>query len=369
MPLDCHSPAIKQWLSTRPEASSLLIGTLKVKVQSAGEGRGLGLFACHPIQAFSEIISEPPLILMKPGDDLPQLYEQFINLEHDRREDYLSLSCYAQSGRDERLQQKLFERGFGQSAIDEMIRVAGIMQTNAFNVDLADGKGSTHRALFPLIARLNHSCAPNAHVCFYPPPPGSSKRGRMVVHALKSLDPGEEILISYFSILLPRKDRQDKSIKWGFACICTACDSEMSSRQEQQRQALESFTSEQARIMQDGRASLKQVNEAIKTGTSLTSKTAESPEKIPALPDIYDGLAMLNAKSLILRQRERERGDVVTALEQATIWEARITGATSPAALRRLHKLAQFAATKDATASPFIEKRPHNEYAIGWTER
>ena len=218
MTLRCRSFAAREWLSGRPVASTLLLGTPAVEVRSAGENRGLGLFATRDIEPFTQILSDAPLILMKPTDDLPELYQQFTNLSKDDRDKYLALSYHADPNRDAMLKDKLLQRGFGKEALQEMTDVAGIMQTNAFNVDLNDGRGSRHRALFPNIARINHSCAPNAHVCFHPPSE-SRPQGRMVVHSLRHLQPGEEILISYFSILLPRAERQTRTQKIGRAHV------------------------------------------------------------------------------------------------------------------------------------------------------
>lgn len=112
----------------------MILGTPCVEAHASGEGRGLGLFSTRAIPAFTKILSDPPLILMKPTDDLPQLYEQFQGLPKKSRETYLSLSHDKHDhNRQTMLKDKLLKRGFSEG-LEEMANVASIMQTNAFNV-------------------------------------------------------------------------------------------------------------------------------------------------------------------------------------------------------------------------------------------
>lgn len=126
--------AARQWLMGRPEAASVLLGLPCVEVRSSGEGRGLGLFCTRDLPAFTRILSDPPLVLLKPTDDLPQLYERFQSLPEEARQRYLSLSYDKHDhNRNIMLRDKLLKRGFS-DGLTEMVNVASIMQTNAFNV-------------------------------------------------------------------------------------------------------------------------------------------------------------------------------------------------------------------------------------------
>lgn len=367
MPLKCDAFAANQWLSGRPSASTILLGPPAVKARSAGEGRGLGLFAVRDIPAFSQILSDTPLILMKPGEDLPQLYQQFNELLDDDQRLYMSLSSHHNPARDALLKDKLLQRGFGKDELEQMAKVAGIMQTNAFNVDVQDGQGSCHRALFPNVARINHSCAPNAHVCFYPSSDYSS-RGRMVIHTLRDIQTAEEVVISYFNILLPRSERQQKTQKWGFACACQVCDKDFPHHQrfETLRKAFRDFTTKQASLMQSNATTMKSINSSLDKGRSLITEAKDCSELLPAIPDLYDGLGMLQAKALMLQKRETQRQDVLLDLERSLIWEARITGKDSPATQRRLRKLVQFAATNDSSETPRIGTNEKGEFVLLW---
>lgn len=369
MTLKCCSYAANQWLSQLPRASSILLGPPAVEIRSSGEGRGLGLFALRTIPAFSQILSEAPLILMKPRDDLPELYQQFTSLSQGDQETYISLTYHDNPARDALLKDKLLRRGFGEEGLEDMARVAGILQTNAFNVDLRDGHGSSHRALFPTIARINHSCAPNAHVYFYPPSE-HGPRGHMAIHTLKTLQSGEEVVISYFNILLPRSERQQKAQKWGFSCVCPICDESSPDHQhfEQQRKACREFTARQANFMASRTTTIKSINGLRDKGRSIVTEVTDYPELFPSIPDLYDGLGLLQAKALVLQKREGQRQDVILDLEKAAIWDARITGKDSLATQRRLQKLVQFAAKKEIKSSPRVDIDEGGNHVLAWPE-
>lgn len=435
--------AANNWLSARPDPISLLRGpSSHVQTRSSGEGRGLGLFTTRSIPAYSEILREAPLILLEPTDDLPQLYEQFISLRKPGSDEalqrrYLALSHQEVPQRDQRLREKLTERGFDAATVEEMVLVASIMQTNAFNVDVGNGMGCNHRALFPQIARINHSCVPNAHVCFYPSSTSTitatektasslhhhlrRHEGRMVVHALRNLREGEEVQIAYFSILLSRPERQTKAQKWGFTCRCPACelptrhdnddddddnatddddDNGKSMRHhEQVRTAVVDFTTKKTALLMQlqqqqtknhrtssSSSAVKQITNLITLGHNTISQVLDNDDDnhtggfYPTLPDLYSNLSELQARALLLRSRERksrphqqhneevEKEDVISSLQLAAIWEAKLTGRESPATKKRLLQLEKCAARQDATTrSPrIVAGTGIGAYAIEW---
>lgn len=428
--------AANNWLSARPDPISLLRGpSSHVQTRSSGEGRGLGLFTTRSIPAYSEILREAPLILLEPTDDLPQLYEQFISLRKPGSDEalqrrYLALSHQEVPQRDQRLREKLTERGFDAATVEEMVLVASIMQTNAFNVDVGDGMGCNHRALFPQIARINHSCVPNAHVCFYPSSTSTitaaettassllhrrRQEGRMVVHALRNLHEGEEVQIAYFSILLSRPERQTKAQKWGFTCRCPACElptrhdddddvGKIMRHHEQVRTAVVDFTTKKTALLiqlqqqqtknhrtSSSSSAVKQITNLITLGHNTISQVLDDDDDDhddthtggfhPTLPDLYSNLSELQARALLLlRSRERksrphqqhdeevEKEDVISSLQLAAIWEAKLTGRESPATKKRLLQLEKCAARQDATTrSPrIVAGTGIGAYAIEW---
>jgi hypothetical protein len=309
---------------------------------------------------------------MKPTDDLPQLYSQFTSFSQSQKDLYFSLSYASDDHRAAMMKDKLLQRGFSPDELSEMITVASIMQTNAFNVDLADGLGSTHRALFLRIARINHACAPNAHVCYYPPD-SESEKGRMVIHSLRALEQGEEVLISYFNILMPREDRMIRTQKWGFTCACEVCDEQAPGQEkaEELRKEFSDFKLEQGKIVQRPSTSGKDLNRlsrCIARGRALLDVSAQHPNLTPALPDVYDGLALLQAKVLLSQNRSFEMAEVLALLEKAALWDARITGPRSPATMKRLHKLEQFVVKTEKKGKPRVVAGKGWNFEVVWSE-
>ncbi|KAI0827489.1 SET domain-containing protein [Hypoxylon sp. FL0890] len=92
--------------------------------------------------------------------------------------------------------------------------VEDVLRTNAFSFALA---GETHMALYPKVARVNHACRPNAFIRFTP----SSLAVSIV--ALKDIEPGEEISITYVPMGKTREERRAGLLKWGFNCTCSLC--------------------------------------------------------------------------------------------------------------------------------------------------
>lgn len=100
----------------------------------------------------------------------------------------------------------------------------------------------------------------------------------------------------------------------------------------------------------------------------------------PTLPDLYSNLSELQARALLLllpqekknrphqQLGEEEEEDVISSLQLAAIWEAKLTGMTSPATKKRLLQLEKCAARQDATTrSPRIVAGTENgAYAIEW---
>ncbi|KAJ4393438.1 hypothetical protein N0V93_002648 [Gnomoniopsis smithogilvyi] len=99
--------------------------------------------------------------------------------------------------------------------ISEHVRILAIFRSNAFNI------GMDRQALFPRIARINHSCIPNAQGNFH------EGQGRLNIHATRDIPDGEEVMINYLKEtgVTLRRQRQGKLLEgYGFDCDCAACD-------------------------------------------------------------------------------------------------------------------------------------------------
>ncbi|KAI6010140.1 hypothetical protein EDC04DRAFT_2770593 [Pisolithus marmoratus] len=79
-------------------------------------------------------------------------------------------------------------------------------------------------AVSPLVALINHSCAPNVVVVFPRCRKDSGNEPVAKVAALRNIAPGEEILMSYVDTTLPKSLRQMALMEtYNFQCRCRAC--------------------------------------------------------------------------------------------------------------------------------------------------
>jgi hypothetical protein len=69
-------------------------------------------------------------------------------------------------------------------------------------------------------ARFNHSCTPNVYHRYNP------NIDRLTIHALRDIQPGEEICTAYIDICHATAERRRILGHWGFTCECLACKSQ-----------------------------------------------------------------------------------------------------------------------------------------------
>ncbi|GLB44592.1 putative SET domain-containing protein [Lyophyllum shimeji] len=96
--------------------------------------------------------------------------------------------------------------------------VKGIIDTNSLGIGRLPGsyKGA-YAVLCPRIARMNHSCSPNAERCW------DLKSMAFYVRALRPIAKGEQICITYCPLLQSRVARQANLSQWDFNCACRTC--------------------------------------------------------------------------------------------------------------------------------------------------
>ena len=234
---------------------------------------GLGLFATSPIPRGTRILSEPPLLALRPSETDPSsIHAAFLALPAAAQATIIGLDAVedADSGpfrahiaelaaqREEHdtpdLQAALL------AALEEF-KVISVLRTNAFNMRTEpeaqpegeegregnrDRDGGREReadeeadepavGLFPIAARLNHSCLPNAHVTF------NRHIGQLTVHATHDVLPAEEITFPYLgtmSFYMPRERRQEGLRRWGFECACAACGGGEEGERHERRRAM-----------------------------------------------------------------------------------------------------------------------------------
>lgn len=163
-------------------------------------GKGKGLVAIEKISKGTRILSEEPIIVV-PGNRLNieqlqiSIYQQVANLSEHQRRAFLSMpNIHPYS--------------------DAAERYVGIFQTNSLPAGVDEDEG----AIFLEACRINHACDNNAQKSW------NEKIKRHTVHALKDIDKGEEITITYLSPLKNRTARQ-KALqeRFDFTCLCHLC--------------------------------------------------------------------------------------------------------------------------------------------------
>merc|ERR1711939_131256 len=72
-------------------------------------------------------------------------------------------------------------------------------------------------ALFATVARMNHSCTPNARIDF------TSNSATLSAIATAPVAPGEELSISYIREEADVQVRRRRLLEYGFVCVCERC--------------------------------------------------------------------------------------------------------------------------------------------------
>lgn len=204
------------------------------EVRSAGL-KGLGVFANRHISRGTRIISEKPLLALTHADSSARaLFAQAERLAESERQTLLDLSCYdgVGIGRLGRwasvfswtMRRALLGRDGGPGSLSlslsrslkRNLRILSVFRSNSFCLST----GEVAFALFPGIARLNHSCVPNAQANFHEP------LGTFNVHAIRDIAEGEEVCLSYLAengeVSGVRRRKLEEG--YGFVCGCVACD-------------------------------------------------------------------------------------------------------------------------------------------------
>jgi hypothetical protein len=169
------------------------------------------VFAVHDLAVGDIVMRETPALKIVPpefvkGTGYPMsavtklVRTEFEKLSIADQEDIMSLTYHA-------------------TATEEatMDKLGIIFRTNAYNSGAAIG-------LFPKIARINHSCRPNASYYW------SDKLNKRIVYAARKIEAGEEIFVSYIPLLLAQEHRQKHLDRYGFKCTCEACAQAQSAR-------------------------------------------------------------------------------------------------------------------------------------------
>ncbi|KAK3320136.1 hypothetical protein B0T19DRAFT_488318 [Cercophora scortea] len=121
-----------------------------------------------------------------------------------------------------------------------------VLRTNAFNTMIGE---VPHMALYPEVSRINHACKPNAYTRFIP------RSLEVSVAAVRDIQPGEEITISYITIGQETVQRKRALEVWGFECKCSLCSSSQNeiAASDARRRQIETLRGQVVEAFQDGK--------------------------------------------------------------------------------------------------------------------
>ncbi|KAF2402643.1 SET domain-containing protein [Trichodelitschia bisporula] len=213
-------------------------------------GRGIGLIANRTLHRGDHIFSNTPVLLVQESisedfflkDHGPFHAEAVERLPERSRAAFMNLCGH-----------------FGGDPVQDIIN------TNSFEVVMFDDEDDVpFNMVVSEISRLNHACRPNAHYVF----DNTTLTHR--VHALRTIQPGEELTISYIDPVLPRAVRLE-SLKhsWGFKCSCKHCR----------------LPDDEAAISDARIARIQNLTEELK---NYESTARASPESAVELVDLYE---------------------------------------------------------------------------------
>lgn len=177
--------------------------------------KGHGVFATERIECGTRILKEKPVLTLPRQQERDGkinysiLLSRFNALSDADKQLYLQLTTSELSSAD-----GVSKDCFADSENLEMI-ISEVFSNNMFEHPTRQrGKGV---AVFLTASRINHSCLPSVIAASNP------EDDTMTFHALRDIDAGEELTISYISAAMKFRSREDAIRKYGFDCACPAC--------------------------------------------------------------------------------------------------------------------------------------------------
>ncbi|TVY37547.1 SET domain-containing protein, partial [Lachnellula occidentalis] len=187
----------------------------------------------------------------------------------------------------------------------------GIFRTNSLPAEAVDEKG----AISQEACRINHACDNNAQKNW------NEKSKRHTVHALRDINEGEEITITYIVPLKNRTARQ-KALqeKFGFTCLCRLCFLPLKQSQESDRRFEEIHRLDGA-IDQLG-------TEGILVSPLRTLRYFDPTGR----EDVGFAQALVNAAQLVIANSDLARGRIFSE-RAASVWKTTL-GSDSTQAIK-----------------------------------
>ncbi|KAI2641403.1 hypothetical protein GGS26DRAFT_585795 [Hypomontagnella submonticulosa] len=201
-------------------------------------GMGMGVFATEFIPEGATITDEEALLITANDPETAHFCDRYLALTPEARAELhqlytseISLGAYSSETTIQEFRSywhfhmpngiipnENTSMGVGEF-VQTMRQAMAIFSTNNSETQYEHLAG-----LFSRFSRFNHSCAPNAA---WNPYAGEDDRARMEVTAIRDINAGEQIYISYIGDDEQHwAERQKLLLYWGFICQCERCQQE-----------------------------------------------------------------------------------------------------------------------------------------------
>ncbi|ORY57715.1 hypothetical protein BCR35DRAFT_309615 [Leucosporidium creatinivorum] len=208
--------------------------------------KGFGAFATRQLQLGELLIAERPLCIWPQGLSEAQAKEHFQRMSDKEQKVFLQLS-----------------RTEGDGPVRDLDEIRAIRATNGFSLQMP-GTGVTAGFVFPRIARINHSCAPNCSQSM------NFETLRMEVYAITPIASSTEISIDYLPLITSTRAERQRALKESFgfsSCLCPVCTA----------------SPEEVEKSDARRREIKQLGEGVRTGKNDRKGTIIKLERIRVL--------------------------------------------------------------------------------------
>ena len=199
-----------------------------------------GTFAERRIKQGTRIIKDKVTLEAGDGGSYYSIYYKFLHVGSTNLQNEILNLSYRKETKDEKMSEvndnfgRVLElckgpkgpvKKTGHRSVEHAATVLAIWNDN--KVQLQRGITSD---LVLQIARINHSCCPNVAVSW------NETVKCYVVHALRDIEKGDEIVYSYIYLPQVREDRQQQLWRqWGIRCKCPLCNFDCLSKAIQQQ--------------------------------------------------------------------------------------------------------------------------------------
>lgn len=238
-------------VSVYMQPNSLICSTGAVYELVITNGKGYGLFATYSIPRGTRVLEETPLITISPPSlppkknalpalDIEELTTALDGLSPEQHEACFELyhdpHAAVRAHKRIRKAQEHFKQATvshkltNAHKIESMVKLHAIYQTNVVRLGDDEKSGS---GIFPLASRINHSCVPNLQIHYIP------ELGKLVAHAVRHINKGEELTINYSSkVCMYQRQRDGGFGRCSFRCACRACLGPQAAASQERREAM-----------------------------------------------------------------------------------------------------------------------------------